>query len=270
MTADRILTWTPTAVVFDCDGTLMDTERHWQEARRRVLREYGVTPGAEFSERAKGIHYTDCGRLLAETAGRPELTGKMTDELLESFRSLVAEDPVTAPGAVEMVALAHEFAPLAVASNCPRDVVETCLDTAGLLLYFDHVVVPGEGMPPKPAPDLYLSAAEACGADPAECLAVEDSLCGIRSAVRAGMRVVGVGPRPDEESAALVDLWVPSLGEPRLVAWAESRPAIPEGAPGSTSSRVVPPRGSSPGDAATPAARPGETAPGGGSPGTAP
>ncbi|WP_078843502.1 HAD family phosphatase [Streptomyces albus] len=269
MTADRILTWTPTAVVFDCDGTLMDTERHWQEARRQVLREYGVTPGAEFAERAKGIHYTDCGRLLAETAGRPELTGKMTEELLENFRSLVAEDPVTAPGAVEMVALAHEFAPLAVASNCPRDVVETCLDTAGLLLYIDHIVVPGEGMPPKPDPDVYLAAAEACGADPKACMAVEDSLCGIQSAVRAGMRVVGVGPRPDEEAAALVDLWVPSLAEPRLVAWAESRPAIPEGASGGTPPRVVPPRPASSGAAAPEAAPRGRPSPGRGSSGTA-
>ncbi|MBQ0987386.1 HAD family phosphatase [Streptomyces sp. F63] len=269
MTADRIFTWTPKAVVFDCDGTLMDTERHWQEARRHVLREYGATPGPEFDERAKGIHYTDCGRLLAETAGRPELTGKMTEELLDSFRSLVAGDPVTAPGAVEMVALAHDFAPLAVASNCPRDVVETCLDTAGLLLYFDHIVVPGEGMAPKPDPDVYLAAADACGTDPAECLAVEDSLCGIRSAVRAGMRVIGVGPRPDEESTALVDLWVPSLGEPRLVAWAESRPAIAEGPSGGTEPRVVPPRPAPSGSVAPRTVRRGRSSPGRGTPGTA-
>ncbi|NJQ01590.1 HAD family hydrolase [Streptomyces zingiberis] len=239
MTADRILSWTPKAVVFDCDGTLMDTERHWVEARRLVLREYGVTPDEEFSERAKGIHYTDCGRLLAETAGRPELADKMTDQLLESFRSLVAEDPVTSPGAAALVALVHEFAPLAVASNCPRDVVETCLDTAGLLLYFDHVVVPGEGMRPKPHPDVYLAAARATGTDPAACLAVEDSLVGVQSAVRAGMRVVGVGPRPDEESLALTDLWVDTLEDPRLLAWGESRPPIPEGR---AAARVVPPR----------------------------
>ncbi|WP_069816596.1 HAD family hydrolase [Streptomyces sp. TP-A0874] len=227
MAADRILNWTPTAVVFDCDGTLMDTERHWQEARELVLRRYGVALDADFAERAKGMHYTECGRLLAETAGRPELTEEMTGRLLGCFRALVADNPVTTQGAPEFVALTHEFAPLAVASNCPRDVVETCLDTAGLLPYFGHISVPGTGVRPKPHPDVYLTAVRESGAEPTDCLAIEDSLCGIRSAVRAGMRVLGVGPHPDEESLALVDLWVPSLDDPRLLAWAKSR-VLPE------------------------------------------
>ncbi|MER8002621.1 HAD family hydrolase [Streptomyces sp. NPDC095613] len=223
MTDRRILSWTPAAVVFDCDGTLMDTEIHWQDARVRVLDEYGSTPAPTFAERAKGLHYTECGRLMATEAGRPELTAEMTGKLLAHFVDLVTGAPVTMPGACELVADAATFAPLAVASNCPREVVESCLGTAGLRSHFAHIVVPDDEIRPKPQPDVYLTAARLCGADPAETLAVEDSHVGILAAQRAGLRVLGVGPRPGEPTLELVDLWVRSLAEPEVRDWAGAR-----------------------------------------------
>lgn len=218
-----LLSWTPAAVVFDCDGTLMDTERHWQEARDLTLREYdlSVPPGA--AERWKGLHYTECGRLMAAESGRDDLGEALTDALLTHFRTLVAAEPTTMPGAPELVAHAATFAPLAVASNCPADVVETCLAGAGLLRHFDHVVVPTAAVRPKPAPDVYLTAVRLCGARPEESLAVEDSACGVESALRAGLRVMGVGPRPPDGIAASVDLWVPGLDDPEVYAWAARR-----------------------------------------------
>lgn len=229
MTAHRILSWTPSAIVFDCDGTLMDTECHWQEARARVLHAQGLELTPDFAERAKGLHYTQCGRMMAEDAGRPLLAEKMTDQLLEHFKKLAVENPLTMPGAVELVLAAHRFAPLAVASNCPAEVVEFCLGGAGLLDYFGHIVVPDDTVRPKPDPDVYLTAARLCGAAPADTLAVEDSRCGIEAAARAGMRVLGTGPRPEEEVLGLVDMWVPALTEPRLTAWAEERPMMLSG-----------------------------------------
>ncbi|QMU76746.1 HAD family phosphatase [Streptacidiphilus sp. PB12-B1b] len=225
MAKKSILTWTPAAVVFDCDGTLMDSEQHWQEARELVLRGHGIAPDDLFAARAKGLHYTQCGRLMAETAGFPGLAEAMTRQLLDVFRKLVAENPVTCPGARELVLAAAEFAPLAVASNCPLDVVESSLDQAGLLSCFAHIVVPQDGLLPKPEPDVYLAAVERCGAVPDESLAVEDSACGIRSAVSAGLRVLGVGPHPGEEETAMADLWVTTLADPALRAWAAGRQA---------------------------------------------
>ncbi|AXG80890.1 HAD family hydrolase [Streptomyces paludis] len=220
MTAQRILSWTPAAIVFDCDGTLMDTECHWQDARIHALREYGFTPMPGFAERAKGLHYTECGLLMAEEAGRPELGDELTGRLLAHFRALVDDNPLTMPGAPELVADAATFAPLAVASNCPREVVESCLGTAGLLQYFAHIVVPDHETRPKPYPDVYLAAARLCGAAPADTLAVEDSHVGIQAAERAGMRILGVGPWPGDRTVELVDLWVRSLDEPEVRGWA--------------------------------------------------
>ncbi|WNI17981.1 HAD family hydrolase [Actinacidiphila sp. ITFR-21] len=223
MNSHRIYSWTPAAIVFDCDGTLMDTERHWQDARDLTLRDFGLVAAPEFAERAKGLHYTQCGQLMADEAGRPELGADLTARLLGHFRTLVAQNPQTMPGARELVANAAKFAPLAVASNCPRDVVETCLRDAELLHHFDHVVVPDDGNRPKPHPDVYLSAARACGAAPADTLAVEDSGCGVEAASRAGLRILGVGPWPGEEVADRVDLWVRSLDEPEIFDWASRR-----------------------------------------------
>lgn len=93
MTSERVLSWTPSAIVFDCDGTLMDTERHWQNAREHALGEFGLAPAPGFADRAKGLHYTQCGLLMAEEAGRPDLAADMTGSLLRIFRDLVAENP---------------------------------------------------------------------------------------------------------------------------------------------------------------------------------
>jgi HAD superfamily hydrolase (TIGR01509 family) len=223
MSSERVLSWTPSAIVFDCDGTLMDTEKHWQDARERALGEYGLIAAPGFADRAKGLHYTECGRLMAVESGHPDLTEELTGGLLRIFLELVAENPVTMPGARELVSSAATFAPLAVASNCPREVVESCLGTADLRDYFDHIVVPDAGTRPKPQPDVYLTAARRCGAEPADALAVEDSLCGVEAASRAGMRILGVGPWPGERTTAMVDLWVSSLAEPNLSRWADAR-----------------------------------------------
>ncbi|MFJ8791758.1 HAD family hydrolase [Streptomyces sp. NPDC102462] len=243
--APSLLDWSPEAVVFDCDGTLMNTERHWQDARMRALRAFGLRPSPGFAERAKGVHYTDCGRLMAEEAHKPELTAELTQALLANFLELVASDPVTMPGAAEFVRSLSGRLPLAVASNCPLEVVEECLSRARLRRHFRHIVVPS-GMPPdtpgaepaagtpgvvrpKPWPDVYATAAQLCGARPHDALAVEDSLTGIESAWRAGLRVLGVGPRPSEADAQRADLWVPALHSPLLRAWVRDRVPRPAG-----------------------------------------
>lgn len=223
MTAHRILSWSPSAIVFDCDGTLMDTERHWQEARNLTFRAFGLKPPAGFADRAKGMHYTECGALMAEETGKPGLVGELTDTLLSTFTTLVDQDPVTMPGAASLVRLASRHRPLAVASNCPREVVESCLYRAGLLDCFGHVVVAGGEVRPKPEPDVYAVAARLCGVPPEEALAVEDSLTGMESARRAGLRVIGIGPCPPGPEAEKADLWVASLADGELLSWARTR-----------------------------------------------
>ncbi|MBQ0914651.1 MULTISPECIES: HAD family hydrolase [Streptomyces] len=223
-TAHDPLDWSPEAVVFDCDGTLMDSERHWQEARIRAFREHGLQPPPGFAKQALGLHYEDCGRLMAQSVHKPELAEDLTAALLDHFLALVTGEPVTMPGAVRLVRLLSGRLPLAVASNCPRVVVEGSLERAGLLGHFQHLVVPdvGDRVRPKPHPDVYAVAARLCGVLPHRALAVEDSLTGVEAARRASLRVLGVGPRPQGDGATRADWWLPSLDAPEVLAWAHS------------------------------------------------
>ncbi|MCA1220972.1 HAD family hydrolase [Streptomyces sp. 8L] len=259
MTVSRppLLDWFPEAVVFDCDGTLMDSERHWQEARHRAFRDFGLHAPPGFAEQAAGVHYTECGRLMAASANKPELAADLAGSLLDHFLSLVADDPVTMPGAAELVRSLSGRLPLAVASNCPLHVVEECLQRAGLRRHLQHIVVPDEEpgpavredagdtgtVRPKPWPDVYLVAARLCGVSPSRALAVEDSLTGVESAHRAGLRVLGVGPRPEGGTVERADLWLPSLRAPELLAWAGSQVpgARTRGAPAAGPSRITGP-----------------------------
>ncbi|WP_030419903.1 HAD family phosphatase [Streptomyces sp. SCSIO 75703] len=247
-TAHPLLDWSPEAVVFDCDGTLMDSERHWQDARNRAFRQFGLQPPQGFAHRAKGVHYADCGRMMAEETHKPDLAPELTEALLRHFLALVAEEPLTMPGAVEFVRTLSGRVPLAVASNCPLEVVEESLGRAGLRRHFLHVVVPSEdpgtpdgtaarpdgtaGAPvvrPKPWPDVYATAARLCGVPPEAALAVEDSLTGVESARRAGLRVLGVGPLTDRADAEQADLWVSALHSEQILTWARDR--VPPPAP---------------------------------------
>ncbi|MDB1086391.1 HAD family phosphatase [Streptomyces sp. ACA25] len=214
------LAWALGAIVFDCDGTLLDSERHWEEARERVMRAHGAASDPAFARAVKGLHYDECGRRMALALGRPALAGHLTGQLLDVFRELTAGTPTVLPGARELVERLSGSLPLAVASNCPRDIVVTGLTQAGLLRWFDHIVVPEGSDRPKPRPDVYLEAARRCGVPPGQTLAVEDSVCGMLAAARAGLRVLAVGPGLRDNDGDLVDLWVESLADTDLLAWA--------------------------------------------------
>ncbi|MGW1257747.1 HAD family hydrolase [Streptomyces sp. NPDC002513] len=242
MTTHRIFDWTPQAVVFDCDGTLVDSESHWQQARDIVLRENGAVPDQEFTERSKGLHYTECGALMARLAGTPDSGEEMARQLLAAFRALVAQCPVAMRGAPALVTSLSRIAPLAVASNCPADVVEFSLQSVGLRQHFRHIVVPGPGVVPKPSPDTYAEAVRRLGVEREGALAVEDSLNGLRAAAGAGLRVIGVGRDPGPEALGLADLWVDTLADPKLAAWAKSRSPAHSEEPGDPQTGPVRPK----------------------------
>src|SRR3569833_2302375 len=158
------------AVVFDCDGLLVDTETcGTRESAGAAMADYFGRPG-EGAARARRLH-----DLVAE-----ELSA--------------GADPL--PGARDLVVALGDRVPIAVASNSPRVFVDAALDTAGLTDLFKHVYAADDVEHAKPAPDLYLAACAGLGADPARSVAFEDSRAGVTSATAAGMFVVGVPSLP--------------------------------------------------------------------------
>lgn len=177
------------AVIFDCDGVLVDTEMmsHW--SWQQSLRAEGLErPLADFHAHFTG-YTAEVNLALAEAwLGRP-LPRDFPDRVRALFRQRIQEDLPVIPG-VEAVLAALDL-PLATATNAQRAELDFKLQKTGLGRFFRHTVCVEDVANPKPAPDLYLLAAERLGVDPRHCAVIEDSPAGIRAGVAAGMTVFG-------------------------------------------------------------------------------
>ncbi|MET8578927.1 HAD family phosphatase [Streptomyces sp. NPDC005012] len=209
----------PLAVVFDCDGTLLDTEQAWQTAREDVLAALGASSDSGLLAEVEGMHYAECGKRLAEHAGRPERGAESARKLLELYEHRVRAGVRAMPGAVDMVRMLNGRVPLAVASNCPDSTVRSSLNMVQIAACFAAVVAVGHGVAPKPAPDVYLRAAEQLGVAARDVVAVEDSGSGAGSAREAGMRVLLVNPDATDEDRRNADAWTPHLSSPEAMRW---------------------------------------------------
>jgi beta-phosphoglucomutase family hydrolase len=189
------------AVLWDLDGTLVDSEEyHWRAWRETMGREgISITRQdflATFGQRNDAIlpHWLGSGV-------SSERVQQIGDAKEARYRELVqAEGLAPLPGVVEWVdRLGQEGWRQAVASSAPRRNVEVVLDTLKLAACFDALIAAEDVRKGKPDPEVFLLAASRVGAPAERCVVVEDAAAGIESASRAGMRSIGVG----RESALL-------------------------------------------------------------------
>lgn len=187
------------AVLFDCDGVLVDSEPLTNGVLRDMLDEMGwrMTP-EECMRQFVGKAVRDERAAIEHHTGRP-----LTEDWMAAFyarRNVALEQHLVAiAGAVDAVAAVHARLQgrIACASGADRFKVEMQLAKVGLMPYFEGRVFSGHEMPrSKPAPDVYLAAAVALGIDPARCLVVEDTVTGVTAGVAAGAKVVGYSPSP--------------------------------------------------------------------------
>lgn len=183
------------AVLFDCDGTLVDTELMCAKAFTDTLKSYGVdcAPDVMLTE-FFGIPNIEIAKILSERSGVALPDDAITRQYTQKVFATMAEQMrVLAESVAYVKGLAARGYKLAVGSNGTKDVVLEELRVAGYLeiippsLVFTAVDVANA----KPAPDMYLKAAHACGVMPEACIVVEDSAAGARAGLAAGMRVVG-------------------------------------------------------------------------------
>lgn len=183
-------------VIFDSDGTLVDSEILSAQVVVEMLAEQGIHIG--FEEALQRFRGSEFAKFAAGMAIDHGLTGieAFTHGFRKRSRERYAEALEPIPGAVELVS--SLTLPKAVASNGPRDKLDTCLGKTGLLPYFTGFVFSAYDVGSwKPDPGLVLHAAAAMGVAPADCLFVEDSVAGIESGLAAGVQVVGYRLEPD-------------------------------------------------------------------------
>jgi len=208
------------AVVFDCDGVLVDSEPHSAAAWTAALGRYGRTVTAADVAACTGLGYAATYAHLAALPGEGSLPGPdaLAPEVLAALAAAFDRGLHVFPDAAACVtALAFDGVPLGVASTSRRDRLDLTLARSGLGRHFQATVAGDEVGRGKPAPDVYLAAAARLGVRPMDCLAVEDTGIGAAAAVAAGMRVIGVARVPVEvgrllgAGAGLVDRLDPTV-----------------------------------------------------------
>nr|WP_274542910.1 HAD family phosphatase [Kocuria sp. HSID16901] len=202
--------WTPTAVVFDCDGVLMDTERSWGETVARVSHDLGIGDPHLMADKMTAMPATVIAEGLAREelpsgTSEEELAGRsreILDRLSELDRERIARGVDLIPGAMDLVRAFAEVIPVAVASNSSREILDIKLDVAGYKPYLTTWVSSDDVAHGKPAPDMYLAAINTLKATPEHALTFEDSGPGAAAAVAAGTRVIALSDPADEAPAA--------------------------------------------------------------------
>ncbi len=182
----------PAAVLWDMDGTLVDTEPYWIDAEFALAEKYAGTWSREHSMNLIGFDLLDSGRYIREHMGIDLEPSVIVEELLDRVVEHVALEVPWRPGAVELLADLNRIGvPCALVTMSYRRFVSPIL--ASLPDDAFATVVTGDAVSQgKPHPEPYLKAARNLGVPPGDCLAIEDSNTGARSAVAAGCTVLVV------------------------------------------------------------------------------
>jgi HAD superfamily hydrolase (TIGR01509 family) len=214
------------AIFFDFNGVILDDEEYHYLSLQKVLEEEGVSITREaYYQDCLGFGDVECFEWGIKTPESIRKAGGM-EELVRRksvyYERLLQKEAPFFPGVCELIREAASGYPLGVASMALRQEIDLALEKAGLTQLIP-VIVSGEDVSrPKPAPDVYevalvqmnLSLSRDNGRNkivPGECLVIEDSIPGIRSARSAGMHVLGVAHTMDQAELDEADWTVPSL-----------------------------------------------------------
>jgi HAD superfamily hydrolase (TIGR01509 family) len=187
--ADRL----PTAVVFDNDGLLLDTESVWTRAEEDLFE----LRGTEFTPADKlelvGTSAEIAGGILERRLGEPGRAAELIEELNELVVAELEHGVEAMLGAREVLERLQGKVPIGLVSNSPLRFVRRSIELAGFEGFFDVVLSAHEVAAPKPAPDPYLEACRRLGVEPGpDVVALEDSPTGVAAARAAGLTVIGI------------------------------------------------------------------------------
>ena len=177
------------AILFDLDGTLIDTESVAMVAGMRAFATMGYPVDEAFMHRLVGVDLPTAAGIIG--AALPALDQTGLHRLWRAdFEQAIARDLTLKPGVTEL--LGHRLLPMAVVTSSGRDEAHHKIALTGIAAAFEIVVTLADVTKPKPAPEPYLLAAQRMGVHPSRCLVFEDSETGAEAAHRAGCIVVQV------------------------------------------------------------------------------
>ncbi len=201
------------AIIWDLDGVIIDSADEHRRAWQRLAREEKVKFTDEdfwatFGKRNNDIFAIVWGPLTPEQA---QELGKRKETY---FRDLIRQTATPLPGSMELMRSLHEAGYLqALASSAPIENIQLISEVLGLERYLT-ALISGETVPlGKPAPDIFLKAAQALHIEPSYCLVIEDAVAGVEAAHAAGMRCIAVAGNRDLPDLRKAELMVKTLLE---------------------------------------------------------
>ncbi len=204
----------PAAIIFDMDGLLVDSERLWKQAETDLLAARGVAYSEEKHAPFIGMGMGEFIPNIKRVYELQDDAAVIKDELIERILVIIQQDTQPMPGAFDIVDwVVAQGMPYAVASSSPLKVIGATLGSQSQWDGLFPVRASAEEVPNgKPAPDVYLLAAERLGVDPTQCVALEDSPNGSRAAVAAGMTCFSVPDTSHSQPEAFTGITPHVLG----------------------------------------------------------
>lgn len=201
------------AVIFDLDGTLIDSMGVWESIDEEYLGRFGIPMPEDLQEAISGISVTQTAIYFKETFGISdsiqEIISDWNDMAMEHYTNRA---PLKGGALLFLKYLKHRQIPCAIATSNSRDLTRAVLESHGITRYFQAVVTGEDIHKGKPEPDVYLEAAARLGARPSRCLVFEDIPYGIMAAARAGMGCAAVfdtfSAGEDDEKRRLADYYI--------------------------------------------------------------
>lgn len=187
------------AVIFDMDGTLVNSEVLWFEMEGELLRRRGIEYSKEVHNLTLGMRTDAMLHVFKDEYGLDDDVDAMLSELMELMRVAIVERLQPKPGAQELVEyIAGQNIPYCIASSSDLVLIEAVIESQGWQKYFKRYFSAEQVENGKPEPDVFLLAAKQLGVSPKKCMVIEDSPNGVRAGLAAGMTVFAVPDEPTE------------------------------------------------------------------------
>lgn len=206
------------AVIFDLDGTLVDSMWMWKDIDIEYLGRFGIALPLDLQKKIEGMSFTETAVYFKETYQLPCSIEEIKADWVEmSLRKYREEVPLKPYAAEFLELLRTNGVKMGIATSNGREMAEGCLDALCVRSFFDVVATGCEVAHGKPAPDIYLHVASLLGTSPSDCLVFEDVPAGIRAGRAAGMQVCAVqdafSREMEAEKRALADGFIEDYSE---------------------------------------------------------